>query len=55
MRAGYVYDSGNSASYLTGGLGFITPRLAVDAAFRTQVSNGSETMLQFSLRLFLPN
>jgi hypothetical protein len=55
LRLGYVYDSGLSASYLTGGLGFMTPRVAVDVGARKQVSRGDELLVQFSLRVFLPN
>lgn len=55
LRAGYVYDSEGEGSYLTGGLGFVTPRVALDLGARKQVANGDELMVQFSLRLFLPN
>jgi hypothetical protein len=55
LRLGYVYDSGLSASYMTGGLGFMTPRVALDIGARRQVSRGDELMVQFSLRLFMPN
>jgi hypothetical protein len=55
LRLGYVYDSEEKGSYLTGGLGFVTPRVAIDLAARKQVAEGDELMMQFSLRLFLPN
>jgi hypothetical protein len=55
IRAGYVYDSSNHGSYLTGGLGFITPRVGVDIGVRKQVSDGNEFMFQASLRVFFPN
>src|SRR5262249_51184135 len=56
LRLGYVYDAGLGASYMTGGLGFITPRVAIDVGARTQVSGpGNEFMIQAGLRLFLPN
>ena len=54
IRGGYVYDSGSGASYITGGLGFITTKIAIDSALRKQVNHGSELLCQFSLRLFLP-
>jgi len=54
LRAGYVYDELTGGSYLTGGLGYITPRVAIDVGARHQVSRGDETMVQFGLRLFLP-
>ena len=55
LRLGYVYDSSESSSSITGGLGFMTPRVAIDLGGRKQVSHGDELMLQLSLRLFLPN
>jgi hypothetical protein len=56
LRAGYVYDELTGASFVTGGLGYITPRVAVDVGARKQVSKeGNETLVQFGLRVFLPN
>jgi hypothetical protein len=55
VRAGYVYDAATAAHYITGGLGFITPRVGIDVGVRKQVQNGDELMLQFSLRLFMPS
>jgi hypothetical protein len=55
VRLGYVYDTDDKASYMTGGLGLVTQRLGLDLGARKQVSEGDELMLQFSLRLFLPN
>jgi hypothetical protein len=55
VRAGYVYDAGTKGSYVTAGLGFITPRVGLDLAARKQVAEGDELMMQLSLRLFLPN
>jgi hypothetical protein len=56
LRLGYVYDAGHGTSYLTGGLGFMTPRVAIDVGARTQVAGpGNEFMIQAGLRLFLPN
>jgi hypothetical protein len=55
LRLGFVYDSGLKASYLTGGLGVVTPRIAVDLAARKEVDGpGNELMLQASLRVFFP-
>ena len=54
LRAGYVYDT-IGAQYVTGGAGYVTPRVALDAAIRRQVDGGSEIALEFGLRLFLPN
>jgi hypothetical protein len=55
IRLGYVYDTEGKASYVTGGLGFVTPRVGLDLGARKQVTEGDELMMQFSLRLFLPN
>ncbi len=54
IRAGYVYDAANSGSYITGGIGYNSSSLAIDAAIRKQVSNGDEFMMQFGIRVFLP-
>lgn len=56
LRAGYVYDELGGASYATAGIGYVTPRIALDAGARKQVAgNGDELMLLIGLRLFLPN
>jgi hypothetical protein len=57
IRVGYVYDELGSKHYVTGGLGYVTPKVALDVGVRKQVSDGdsSELMLQFGLRLFMPN
>jgi hypothetical protein len=54
LRAGYIYDAESKGSFVTGGLGFVTPRVGLDLAARKQVSHGSELMMQLSLRIFLP-
>jgi hypothetical protein len=55
LRIGYVYDAANSGSYLTGGLGYTTPRVGIEGALRKQVSNGDEFMFVFALKLYLPS
>lgn len=60
LRGGYLYDELTGSSYATGGLGYVTPRVALDVGLRRQVSgtlDGAEpeTMVQGGLRLFLPN
>lgn len=56
IRIGYVYDVATSGSYLTGGVGYVTPRVGLDVGLRKQVSgDGDEMMVQLGLRLFLPN
>lgn len=56
LRLGYIYDAANEGSYLGGGLGYVTPRVALDVGARKQVGGeGDELMIQLGLRLFLPN
>jgi hypothetical protein len=58
IRAGYVYDAKNGGSYLTAGLGFATPRVAIDAGLRKQVAGdqgGDELIVEFGLRVFMPS
>jgi hypothetical protein len=56
IRAGYIYDELADAHYVTGGLGYMTQKLALDVGARKQVSgDGDELTIQFGLRLFLPN
>lgn len=57
LRAGYVYDSATHGSYVTAGVGYITPKVALDIGMRKEVAgdDGRELMFQFGLRLFMPN
>jgi hypothetical protein len=56
IRLGYVYDAKNDGSYLTAGLGFMTPRVGVDAGMRYQVAGeGDEIAVIFGLRVFMPS
>ena len=60
LRGGYVYDELTKASYASAGIGYVTPRVAIDIGGRRQVSGvqdgaDAETMVQLGLRLFLPN
>ena len=51
-----VYDEIGAAHYVTGGLGYITPRVGIDLGARKQVGgDGDELMVQLGLRMFLPN
>ncbi len=56
IRIGYVYDRSTLSQYVTAGLGFVTPRIAIDAGLRKQVAGdvGNEVMVEFGLRLFMP-
>jgi hypothetical protein len=56
LRLGLLHDTDGSSTYLSGGLGFINPRVAVDLGARKGVSGEDQAFqLQISVRLFLPN
>jgi hypothetical protein len=55
VRVGYVYDAATDAQYITGGLGWVSPRFGLDIGARHQIAEGEETTLQFGLRLFMPS
>ena len=56
LRAGYVYDRAQKDQYVTGGLGFVTPRIGLDVGLRKQVGGdiGDELLFEVGLRLFMP-
>jgi hypothetical protein len=54
LRGGYVYDATTGGSYVTAGVGFMTPRVALDVGLRKQVDAGDELLVQFGLRVFMP-
>jgi len=53
IRAGVVYDSALSSTYLTAGLGYISPSFGVDLSYRGKVAGGVENTLAVSLRIFV--
>jgi hypothetical protein len=53
LRVGYAYDQGRQQSYVTGGLGYVDPRFAIQLSLRQSVSQGSETSLFFSVAMFV--
>jgi hypothetical protein len=53
IRAGVVYDSGLPGTYLTAGLGYISPQFGVDLSYRGKVQGGEENTLMLGLRLFV--
>jgi len=53
IRAGYMYDTLRTANYVTGGLGLVSPKIAVDFGLRQMVSGGADTTIAFSIRVFL--
>ena len=52
VRAGTLYRSYWDAVYVSGGFGYLNPKVAVEAAFSQQVQGGIETQFGFSLRVF---
>ena len=53
IRAGVVYDSGLPGTYLTVGLGYVSPQFGVDLSYRGKVQGGVENTLMLGLRLFV--
>ena len=53
FRGGAMHDTLREATYVTGGLGVVAKRLALDFGLRQMVDGGAETMVAFSARLFL--
>lgn len=55
LRIGAVHDvKPDGGTYITGGVGFMSGKIAADVGLRRQVSGGSETVLQASLRVYGP-
>lgn len=55
IRAGAVYDNPTDSAYVTAGLGFTNPKIAIDVGARKQVDGGDELLVLAGLRLFGPN
>jgi len=56
LRAGVVHDNTFDATYLTGGLGYRTPKVGVDIGMRKQVAgDGDELLVIGSIRVFAPS
>lgn len=53
VRAGLIYDSGLTSTYLTGGVGLKWPSFAIDLDYRGKVQGGIENFLMLGLRVFL--
>lgn len=53
LRGGVAYDMLQEATYVTAGLGFVTRKLGLDFGMRQMVDAGAETLVAFSLRLFM--
>ena len=52
LRVGGVYDSSDSSTWVTGGIGYTNPKLGIDIGARKQVEGGDELLILASLRLF---
>ena len=53
LRGGAMHDTFRDATYVTGGLGVVAKKLALDFGLRQMVDGGAETMIAFSARVFL--
>ncbi|MEO6950266.1 MAG: hypothetical protein ABI321_00530 [Polyangia bacterium] len=53
VRAGFVYDTGLNAAYVTAGTGYFGQSFAVDLSYRGKVTGGVENFLMIGLRLFI--
>lgn len=53
VRLGVVYDSGFPATYLTAGLGYLSPSFGIDLSYRGKVAGGIENILMLGARIFV--
>jgi len=53
LRGGFQHDTFREASYVSGGVGFITRKVGIDLAVRQMVDGGAETLLAVSIRMFV--
>jgi hypothetical protein len=53
LRAGVVYDSGLYSTYLTLGLGYLSPSFGIDLSYRGKVQGGLENFLMLGIRIFI--
>lgn len=53
IRAGYVYDSGRGAHFVTAGVGWMNQQLGLDIAIRQQVTADYHTWLLATFRYFV--
>ena len=53
LRGGAAYDTFQEATYVTAGLGIVTRKIGLDFGLRQMVEGGAESLLAFSLRVFL--
>lgn len=53
VRAGVMHDMFREATYASGGLGLVTRKVGLDFGLRQMVDGGAETLIAFSVRLFV--
>ncbi len=53
IRAGYIYDTGRDAHFITAGIGWMNQQLGFDIAWRQQVTADYQTWLLASFRYFI--
>lgn len=53
LRGGVQHDTVRQATYASGGIGFVSSKVALDFGLRQMVDGGAETLLAFSVRLFV--
>jgi hypothetical protein len=54
LRAGAVFDNPTDSTWITAGVGFTNPKMAIDIGARKQVDGGDELLVLAGLRLFGP-
>jgi hypothetical protein len=53
IRGGVLHDTIRDGTFVTGGLGFVSRKIGLDFGLRQMVDGGAETLVAFSVRLFL--
>jgi hypothetical protein len=53
LRGGVMHDTFREATYASGGVGFMTNKIGLDFGLRQMVDGGAETLIAFSVRLFV--
>jgi hypothetical protein len=53
IRGGVVYDSGLPATFITLGVGYLSPAFGIDLGYRLKVQGGLENFLMLGLRVFV--
>lgn len=53
LRIGYLFDQGRTVHFISGGLGYVDPRFALQTSVRQSLSQGRETSLFFAISYFV--